>query len=112
VVDRGFVRSFQNAEYTENTVSAISINSTISKENHGGTHMPTVTVNVDEDLKAQMDDHPEINWSEVVKNAFKEKIDNLEIMERLSSDSELTEEDVDELAELIDTNVAQRLAER
>ena len=74
--------------------------------------MPTVTVNVDKDLKAQMDNHPEINWSEVARNAFEEKIDDLEMMERLSSDSELTEEDVDELAELIDTNVAQRLAER
>ena len=74
--------------------------------------MPTVTVNVDKDLKAQMDIHPEINWSEVARNAFEEKIDDLEMMERLSSDSELTEEDVDELAELIDTNVAQRLAER
>ncbi|PSQ29770.1 hypothetical protein BRD09_05920 [Halobacteriales archaeon SW_10_68_16] len=74
--------------------------------------MPTVTVNVDEALKAQMDDHPEINWSEVARNAFEEKIDDLEMMERLSSDSEFTEEDIDELAELIDTNVAQRLAER
>jgi len=74
--------------------------------------MPTVTVNVDEDLKSQMEDHPEINWSEVARNAFEEKIGDLEMMERLSSDSELTEEDVDELAELIDTNVAQRLAER
>ena len=59
-----------------------------------------------------MDDHPEINWSEVARNAFEEKIDDLEMMERLSSDSEFTEEDIDELAELIDTNVAQRLAER
>jgi len=74
--------------------------------------MPTVTVNVDEDLKSQMEDHPEINWSEVARNAFEEKIGDLEMMEQLSSDSELTEEDVDELAELIDTNVAQRLAER
>jgi len=74
--------------------------------------MPTVTVNVDEELKEQMEGHPEINWSEVARNAFEEKIDDLEMMERLSSDSELTDEDVDDLAELIDTNVAQRLAER
>jgi len=74
--------------------------------------MPTVTVNVDEELKEQMEGHPEINWSEIARNAFEEKIDDLEMMERLSSDSELTQDDVDELAELIDTNVAQRLAER
>jgi hypothetical protein len=74
--------------------------------------MPTVTVNVDEELKEQMEGHPEINWSEVARNAFEEKLDDLEMMDRLTSDSELTEEDVEELAELIDTNVAQRLAEQ
>jgi hypothetical protein len=74
--------------------------------------MPTVTVNVDDDLKDQMEDHPEINWSEVARSAFEEKVDDLEIMKRLSSDSELTEEDVDELATLIDSNVAERLADK
>lgn len=74
--------------------------------------MPTVTVNVDDELKAQMEAHPEINWSEVARNAFEEKVDDLEMMERLSSESELTEEDIDELAELIDSNVAERLANR
>lgn len=74
--------------------------------------MPTVTINVDDDLKTQMEDHPEINWSAVARNAFEEKIDDLEMMQRLSSESELTEEDVDELADLIDSNVAARLAEK
>ena len=74
--------------------------------------MPTVTVNVDEDLKAQMEAHPEINWSEVARTAFEEKIDDLELMKQLSSESELTESDIEALAELIDSNVAQRLAEQ
>ena len=74
--------------------------------------MPTVTINVDADLKDRMEEHPEINWSEVARSAFEEKIDDLEMMQRLSSDSELTEDDVDELAELIDSNVAERLASR
>ncbi len=72
--------------------------------------MPSVTVNVDDDLKEQMDEHPEINWSEVARGAFREKLDDLELMERLSSGSDLTEEDVDEIAELVDSNVAERLA--
>ena len=74
--------------------------------------MPTVTVNVDEKLKAQMETHPEINWSEVARTAFEEKIDDLELMKQLSSESELTESDIEALAELIDSNVAQRLAEQ
>jgi len=27
--------------------------------------MPTITVNVDDELKERMEKHPEINWSEV-----------------------------------------------
>lgn len=74
--------------------------------------MPTVTVSVDEELKAKMEDHPEINWSEVARSAFKEKLDDLELMERLSSESDLTEDDIEELAARIDSNVADRLANR
>jgi hypothetical protein len=72
--------------------------------------MPTVTVNVNDDLKDQMESHPEINWSEIAQSAFEEKVEDLEMMERPSSESELTEEDIDELAELNDSTVAKRLA--
>ena len=64
--------------------------------------MPNVTVSVDDSLKDQMDDHPEINWSEVARQAIREKIHDLEVMEQLVEGSELTEEDVDELAAQID----------
>lgn len=74
--------------------------------------MPTVTVNVDDSLKNRMEDHPEINWSEVARGAFEEKIDDLELMDRLASGSDLTDDDVKELADRIDSNVAQQLAER
>jgi hypothetical protein len=71
--------------------------------------MPTVTVNVNDDLKDQMESHPEINWSEIARSAFEEKVEDLEMMEHPPSESELTEEDIDELAE-IDSNIAKRLA--
>jgi hypothetical protein len=71
--------------------------------------MPNVTVAVDDDLKEQMDDHPEINWSEVARQAIREKIRDLEVMEELVAGSELTEADVDELAAQID-RVATRQA--
>ena len=64
--------------------------------------MPNVTVSVDDTLKDQMDDHPEINWSEVARQAIREKIRDLRVMEELVEGSELTEEDVDELAAQID----------
>ena len=75
--------------------------------------MPTVTVSVDDDLKKQMNDHPEINWSEVARQSFRGKLDELGTLERLNQvldDSQLTHEDVDELAELVNEGATERLA--
>jgi len=63
--------------------------------------MPTITVNVDDDLKERMDEHPEINWSEVTRQAIQEKIEALEVMDELTSESELTESDVQDIADKI-----------
>lgn len=69
--------------------------------------MPNVTVSVDDSLKEQMDDHPEINWSEVARQAIREKIHDLEVMEELVEGSNLAQEDVDELAAQIDRAATQ-----
>jgi hypothetical protein len=34
--------------------------------------MPNVTIRVPDDLKEEMDDHPEINWSEVARRSMRE----------------------------------------
>lgn len=77
--------------------------------------MANVTVSVDNDLKARMDDHPEINWSQVARDAFEEKLVDLETIEKLkdfelmdeiASKSELTDDDVEEIAERIDREMA------
>lgn len=76
------------------------------------TPMPNVTVTVDEDLKARMDEYPEINWSAVARKSIASKLEDLELLDALAADSELTDEDIDELADRIDERVARRLAER
>lgn len=73
--------------------------------------MPTITVNVDTDLKEQMEDHPEINWSEVTRQAIQEKIEALEMMDELTSGSELTEHDVQEIANKINEQGRKRVEE-
>jgi len=73
--------------------------------------MPTVTVNVDDDLKERMEKHPEINWSEVTRQAIRNKIEKLELMDELTADSELTDEDVDEIAAKIDGSARKRIEE-
>jgi hypothetical protein len=64
--------------------------------------VPTITVNVDEALKERMERHPEINWSEVTRQAIRGKIEQLELLDELTAESELTEADVSEIAARID----------
>lgn len=74
--------------------------------------MPTVTVNVDEPLKDRMETHPEINWSEVARQSFQSKLtelSKLELMNELLEESQLTHDDVDELADLVNDGATERL---
>jgi ribosomal protein L15 len=73
--------------------------------------MPTITVSVDDDLKERMEKHPEINWSEVTRQAIRNKIEKLELMDELTADSKLTDEDVDEIAAKIDESARKRIEE-
>ena len=74
-------------------------------------YMPTITVNVDDDLKDRMDNYPEINWSEVTRQAIQEKIEALEVMDELTSESDLTESDVQEIADKINESGRKRVDE-
>jgi ribosomal protein L15 len=73
--------------------------------------MPTITVNVDADLKERMEKHPEINWSEVTRQAIQEKIESLEVMDELISGSELTESDVVDIADKINESARELVEE-
>ncbi|SDQ64876.1 hypothetical protein [Natronobacterium texcoconense] len=73
--------------------------------------MPSITVNVDDDLKERMEKHPEINWSVVTRQAIQEKIETLEMMDELTSESELTEHDVQEIADRINERGRKRIEE-
>ncbi len=73
--------------------------------------MPSITVNVDDDLKERMENHPEINWSEVTRQAIQEKIEALEMMDELTSESDLTEHDVQEIANKINEQGRKRVEE-
>ncbi len=84
---------------TKDTVSCVSIEYC----------MPTITVNVDDALKERMEKHPEINWSEVTRQAIRNKIEKLELLDELTADSELTEEDVDEIAAKINEGARVRV---
>jgi len=73
--------------------------------------MATITVNVGDALKERMEKHPEINWSEVTRQAITEKIEALELMDELTNASELTESDVQVIADKINERGRTRVEE-
>ena len=71
--------------------------------------MTNLTLAIPEELHARMKQHSEIRWSEVVRQTISEKIDKLEMMDKLSGKSKLTTKDIEGIAKTIDSGVAHRL---
>lgn len=83
-------------------------NKTVSTPDTG---MANITVTIPDEFKEEMDEHPEINWSQVAREAFQDKLDRLkafEEIEEIASKSELTEEDAEEIAEKVKEGLADR----
>ena len=68
-----------------------------------------VTIALPKDLHKKMKEHDEISWSAVIRNMIEERLKDIELMDKFTSKSQLTEEDVKELAEKIDRSVAKKL---
>ena len=71
--------------------------------------MPNVTLAISEGLHNKMKQHTEIRWSDVVRKTISQKIEDLDMMDKLTKRSKLTQKDVDEIAQRIDSGVAKKL---
>ena len=70
--------------------------------------MTTMTLAVPSELKNKMESFPEMNWSEVARQAFMQRIKDLEFLKKFKSDSTLTEEDALKLGRELNKNLAKR----
>lgn len=70
--------------------------------------MVNMTVSVPDGLKNKMDSFPEINWSAVARNAFNEKIEDLEFIKKFKAKSTMTEEDALNLGRELNKRLAKR----
>ena len=70
--------------------------------------MPNMTISVPDDLYEIMKKHREIKWSEIARRAMWEYAKKLELLDILLENSELTDEDVSELAKKIKKGIAER----
>ncbi len=74
--------------------------------------MPNVTLSIPEELHKKMKKHSEIRWSEVVRKTISEKIEDLEVLDKLTRKSKLMQEDVDEIAHNVNRDVFEELNKR
>ncbi len=70
--------------------------------------MVTMTLAVPKELKQKMESFPEINWSEIARQAFKQKIQDLEFLKRFKAESTLTEKEALELGAELSKKLAKR----
>ena len=70
--------------------------------------MTTMTLAVPSELKNKMETFPEMNWSEVARQAFMQRIKDLEFLKKFKSDSTLTEEDALRLGRELNKNLAKK----
>jgi len=74
--------------------------------------MTTMTLAVPSELKHKMDTYPEMNWSEVARQAFIQKLRDLEFLRRFKQDSTLTEEDALRMGAELNRNLAKKYTKK
>ena len=71
--------------------------------------MVNVTLSIPNELKQRMDIFAEINWSAVARQAFDEKIRDLEFIKKFKAKNTLTEADALRLGKEVSKSLSNRL---
>lgn len=74
--------------------------------------MPNITLTVPDDLHRRMKRHPEVRWSEIVRRILADRVRALEAMDRLTSNSVLTIDDVAEFDHVLKESLLRRYRRR
>ena len=70
--------------------------------------MTTMTLAVPSELKHKMESFPEMNWSEVARQAFSQRVRDLEFLKKFKEDSTRTEEDALRMGAELNKKLAKR----
>ena len=68
--------------------------------------MTTMTLAVPVELKKKMDAFPETNWSEIARQAFMQRVRDMEFLKMFKEKSTLTEEDAVRLGREVNKKLA------
>ena len=70
--------------------------------------MPNITLSVPKELKDEMNTFPEMNWSEIARQAIAKRIKLLKEMDKILSKSKLTQSDAIDLGRELNRKLAKR----
>ena len=73
--------------------------------------MTTMTLAITSELKQKLEDFPEINWSAVARQAFVQKISDLEFLREFKKNSGMNEETALKLGRQVREKLANRIRE-
>ena len=71
--------------------------------------MATLTLAVPDEMKKKMDSFPEMNWSEVARQAFLHKMEDMEFLRKFKEKSRLSEADALRLGKEVSKEVSNKL---
>ena len=67
-----------------------------------------MTLSIPKELHEKMKTFSEIRWSEIARRAIEQRINDLEIINQITSKSKLTKKDVDEISKKIKRRMADK----
>ena len=70
--------------------------------------MVNMTLSVPGELHKEMTSHSEIKWSDVARQAFEKKVQELHWMDKLVEESKFTEKDAEEIGHKIKAEMSKR----
>ena len=80
----------------------------MNTQKYTGENMVNVTLSIPNELKDKMNGFMEINWSAVAREAFSEKIEDLEFIKKFKSKSTFSDEDALKLGRELNKKLAAR----
>lgn len=65
-----------------------------------------MTLSIPEELHKKMKKMSEMRWSEIARRAIEQRINDLEVMNKIASKSKLTKKDVEEISKKIKSSAS------
>ena len=71
--------------------------------------MTNITLSIPEETHTRMKQHNDIRWSEIARRAIEQRLQDLEIMDKIAAKSKLTPQDAEEIGKTIKKAITRRL---